>query len=93
VRAALGTGGYRESRRLTAVKGFADLANLPEDDRIAIIGTYAAEGRIIGFIVEDDEKADRYLTKLVARHRVRLVGRSPGPVAGSILVRIGPAES
>jgi hypothetical protein len=74
------------------VKAFADLADLPEDERIAIIGATAAAGQIVGFVVEDDEKADRYLTKL-RPYRVRLVWRGPGPVAKTVLVRIGPAES
>jgi hypothetical protein len=73
------------------VKSFADLSGDPEDTRIAVVG-HAAEDAIIGFIVEDDAKADRYLEKLIARHRVRLVDRRPGPL-GTILVRIGPRES
>lgn len=71
--------------------GFADLAHLPEDKRIEIIGSGAEDGGIIGFVVETDTKADRYLRKLLARYRVRLIGRGRGPVEGSVLVRIGPA--
>ncbi len=75
------------------MSGYADLGDLPEDERIAIIGAATVEGRIIGFFVDDDAKADRYLTKLLANYRIRVVSRGPGPVAGSILIRIGPAES
>jgi hypothetical protein len=72
------------------VKGFADLGELPEDERIALIGETAREC-VIGFIVETNAKADRYVRKLLERFpAVRLVGRGPGPVANSILVRIGP---
>ena len=73
--------------------GYADLYDLPEDQRIAIIGSTAAEGSVVGFIVEDDAKADRYLEKLIAGHRIRLIDRLAGPVPGTILVRIGPSES
>jgi len=73
--------------------GYADLADYPEAEQIDAIGMLAAQGSIVGFVVDDEEKADRYLIQLHARHRVRLVGRGPGPVAGSILVRVGPIES
>ena len=72
---------------------YADLADLAEDDRIATVGAHAQAGALVGFVVEDDAKADRYLTKLHARYRIRVVARGPGPIADSILVRIGPAES
>jgi hypothetical protein len=74
------------------VTTYADLADLPEEDRIAIIGS-CGEEQIVGFYVEDDVKADRYLMKLLTRFRVRLVGRGPGLFPGMIFIRIGPAES
>lgn len=75
------------------MKAFADLADLPEDERITIIGRVAEGGNITGIVVEDDVKADRYISKLTARHRIRVIDRHPGPVAGTVLVHIGPAES
>lgn len=75
------------------MKGFADLADLPEDRRIAIIGRTAAAGKDIVFVVDDDVTADRYITKLLAAYRVRVITRGPGPVTAAVFVRIGQAES
>jgi len=72
------------------MKGFADLADLPEDERIGIIGEAAMGGSLIGVVVDDDAKADRYIRKLTERFKVRIVDRSTGPVKGSVLVRVGP---
>ena len=67
---------------------FADMADLPEDDRISVIGATAASGKIVGFIVETDSKADRYIRKLLRGWpSVRVMDRGPGPVAGTIIVR------
>lgn len=46
------------------MKGYADLADLPEDDRIRIIGKTVMQDQIVGFFVDDDTKADRYIDKL-----------------------------
>lgn len=77
------------------MEGYADLADLPEDDRIAIIGRTAALGKVVGVFVDDDgEKADRYIKKvLAAGHRVRLIDRRPGFVKDTVMLRFGPAES
>ena len=74
------------------MKAFADLADLSEDDRIAIIAKTAAAGVIVGFVVDDEPKADRYIAKLSA-YPVRVIDRGPGPVFGTVLVRVGPKES
>jgi hypothetical protein len=75
------------------VKGYADLADLPEDDRITSIGKTAAAGNVVGVVVDDDAKADRYIKKLSRRFpNVRVIDRGAGPVAGTVLVRVGPAE-
>lgn len=75
-------------------KAFADLADLPEDERIAIIGKTAASGQIVGFFVDDDAKADRYVRKLLAGHKVRIVERAANVlVKGTVFVKVGPAES
>lgn len=71
---------------------FADLADLPEDERIRLIAGTAAHGHMVAFIVDDDAKADRYVTKL-AKYPVRIINREPGPVKGTIAVRVGPKES
>ena len=70
-------------------EGFADLADLPEDDRIEIIGRTAEAGKKVAFVVDDDEKADRYVRKLIERHAVRVLSRGPGPVKSTV-VTVGP---
>lgn len=74
------------------MKAFADLADLPEDERIQIIATTAAAGQIVGFFVDDDAKADRYVRKLAA-YPVRVIDRKAGFVKGTVMVRVGPKES
>jgi hypothetical protein len=80
----------REMVEALVMKAYADLADLPEDDRIHIIGKTAEAGNLTGFVVEDDEKADRYIEKLKRWHRVNILDRGPGPIRGTILVRVGP---
>jgi hypothetical protein len=72
---------------------FADIADLPEDRRIELIGHRAVDhNETVGFIVEDNKKADRYIDKLKAKHpNIRLIYRGPGPVPDTILVKVGPA--
>lgn len=73
------------------MKAFADIADLPEDDRIALIAATAAT-QIVGFFVDDDVKADRYIKKL--GKRVRLIERKSNlPVEGAVFVKVGPKES
>jgi hypothetical protein len=73
------------------MKGFADLADLPEDERIAIIAE-TAQTQIVGFFVDDDAKADRYIRKLGTR--VRVIERRPNfLVKGTVFVKVGPVES
>jgi len=44
--------------------------------------------------IESNAKADRYIQKLLARYKVRLLDRGPFPgVDKAVLVRVGPAES
>jgi hypothetical protein len=74
------------------MKAYADLASLPEDERIAIIGQTASTS-IVGFFVDDDAKADRYIEKL-KKYPVRLIERrSDVLVRGTVFVRVGPKES
>lgn len=70
---------------------YADLADLPEDERVAIIGQQAAHGKRVAFIVEDEEKADRYIRKLLLDFEVRVEERGPGPVKNTVYVKVGPA--
>lgn len=72
----------------TGPKGYADLADLPEDQRIQIIGRQAEQGGRIGFVVDDDVKADRYINKLTSQFPVEVVKRGVGPVADTVLIVI-----
>ena len=73
------------------MKAYADLADLPEDVRIAMI-VAAAQTQIVGFFVDDEAKADRYIKKL--GDRVRVIERKPNVlVKGTVFVKVGPKES
>jgi hypothetical protein len=75
------------------VKAYADIADLPEDERVSVIAAAAAQGQIVGFVVDDwPDKAERYIRKLAA-YPVRIIDQRPGPVKNTVLVRIGPKES
>lgn len=69
---------------------FIDLYTLSEADRIDLIGNAAVNGAVVGFVVEDDEKADRYVKQLRERFQVHVIDRGPGPVANTVLVKVGP---
>lgn len=71
---------------------FADLADRSEDSRIQIIGeTATIEKLVVGFIVEDNAKADRYVEKLKKQFpTIHIIQRGKGPVAGSVMVQVGP---
>lgn len=73
------------------MRSFADLADLPEDERIRIIAE-TAQTQVVGFFVDDDAKADRYIRKLGTR--VRVIERKPNVlVKGTVFVKVGPKES
>lgn len=42
----------------------------------------------VAFIVEDNEKADRYIAKLTSKFKVQVVARGDGPVAGTVFVKV-----
>lgn len=70
---------------------YADLANMPEDARIQVIGQTAALGQKVGFFVDDNTKADRYIEKLTTRFDVVVLERKADVlVKGTVFVRVGP---
>ena len=78
------------STRGVHVKAYIDAHNLPEDERIKLMGEMAMQGKVVGFVVEDDDKANRYVRKfrqwfpdLIEEQR------GPGPVPNTVFVRIG----
>lgn len=75
------------------MKAYADLADLPEDERIRIAAETAAAGHIVGVVVDDEPgKPERYIKKLSA-YPIRIIDRNKGPVKRTVLIRVGPKES
>ena len=72
-------------------RGFADLADLPEDERIKAIAHYVRDhGCTVAVCVDDwSGKPERYAKKL-AEHGCRIVGQVSGPVAGVVTLKVGP---
>lgn len=73
------------------LKGYTDLAELPEDDRIKIICEMTLERKLkTCFIVEDDEKADRYIEKCKQRYPKIVIGKKVRgfPTVGVISVPV-----
>lgn len=72
---------------------YADLFALPEEQRIAVIGKQVVEGgKAVAFIVEDNEKADRYIRKLLLDYNVKVLARGVGPVKNTVFVKVGPCD-
>jgi hypothetical protein len=72
---------------------YKDIADDPEDDRITKIGEKVMKERLtVGFITDAEEgKADRYIRKLSERFPgIRVIWRGNGPVAETVLVKVGP---
>ena len=77
---------------------FVDLGGphgLPEDKRIDLIGHRVVDHKEqVGFVVEDDAKADRYISKLKAKFPSIVVKeRLRGPVKGTVSVILVPAPT
>src|SRR4051794_22600592 len=82
----------RNSRKGRHMKGYADLHNLSEDERIDFIGRSVMEGPassgdkpvMNAFVVDDHAKADRYVQKLKQKFPgIRIIDRFDGPVANA----------
>ena len=74
-------------------EGFADLADLPEDERIGIIGHYVVDhGKVVGVCVEDEQsKIERYVAKVRERFpTVALLAVAKGPVPKVVTIKFGP---
>ena len=73
------------------MKGYADLADLSEDERIRVIGEYAMAGNQIGVPVDEEgpdgyEKADRYIEKLTSQFPLlEIVRKGAGPVQKTVM--------
>jgi hypothetical protein len=75
-------------------RGFQDLADLPEDERIAAIAHYVLEHGLTVAVCVDDwpGKPERYAQKLRARGVVVLSQQS-GPIAKVVTLKVGPAHA
>ena len=77
------------------MKGYADLADLPEDKRIDIIAHRAIDHKeVVGFVVErvgeDRSKGDRYIAKLKKKYpMVSVMWRGDGPIADAETIKVG----
>lgn len=69
---------------------YADLADLPEDDRIELIAQAVREGQVVGFFVDakPKRKAERYLRKLRAKVPALLVDHQGPGTPGSTFIRV-----
>lgn len=72
---------------------YKDIADEPEDERIGQIGEKAMrEKLVVGFITDSEVgKAERYIKKLQERFPgIRVIYQGNGPVADTVLVKVGP---
>ncbi len=82
------------------MKGYADLYELTEDERIEAIGKTVMAGPssstdkplVVAVIVDDDgKKAKRYCKKLKAKYPgIRILKKFKGPVPGTVTIQVGP---
>lgn len=79
---------------MSGLRGFADLADLPEDERIqAIAHQVLAHGLTVAVCVDDwPGKPERYAQKLRALGVV-VLSQHKGPVANVITLKVGPAHA
>ena len=72
---------------------YQDIADDPEDERIRQIGEKTMRERlVVGFVTDDEPgKAERYIEKLKKRFAgIRIISKGAGPVAETVLVKVGP---
>ncbi len=67
---------------------FKDIADSGEESRIDQIAAEIEKGLVVGFVVDNDENADRYIRKLQLKVKLLEIDhRGPGPVENTVLVR------
>jgi hypothetical protein len=79
---------------MTRPRGFQDLADLPEDERIARIAHYVLAHALTVAVCVDDEpgKPERYAQKLRAAGCV-VMEQFDGPVANVVTLKVGPIHA
>lgn len=78
---------------MSTPKGFADLASLPEDQRIGVIACYVVDhGNTVAVALEDEpKKVARYVRKILAsRPGLLEIEKRGGIVAGTITLCVKP---
>lgn len=77
---------------MTKLKGYADLADLPENKRLDVIAEYVLTGMKVAVCVDDDppEKLERYKKKLLNRVKRPIVFEysGAGPVSGTSMFTV-----
>ncbi len=72
------------------VEGYADIADLQEDDRIKVMAATCIAGKVISCQTDDvPGKADRYIEKMEAAG-ARYIKTGPGLVRGTVSISFGP---
>lgn len=70
-------------------KGYADLGDLPEDERIGLVARVVRDGGAVAGIFVDAVNAERYTKKLEARG-CKVVERVSGPLPGVVTLKVAP---
>lgn len=73
-----------------APRGYADLGDLPEDERIKIFCEDALRGEVVGVVIDNEQpKIDRYIRKIINYSKaLRISDRGKGPVKGTYFLKI-----
>ena len=72
---------------------YADLASMPEDERLDLMGRFVTEtGKTVSIITDDEPgKPERYIKKILKRFpHLRIVERFKGPIPGVVTLNLGP---
>lgn len=79
---------------MSAGPRYADLADLPEDERIRAIAHHVRDhGRTVAVCVDDEiGKPERYAEKLAARG-CRILQQAKGPIPGVVTLTVGPINA
>lgn len=88
-------GGDVNQRGKRKLKGYADLHNLAEDDRITLIGnTMMQNNYTVGVCVDDvPGKPERYIEKLKKKFPgIEVVDQMKGPTPGIVTIKLRPIQ-
>lgn len=75
------------------MEGYADLADMPEDQRIDVIGNMILRTGKTAAVCTDDEpgKPERYIRKILNKFPTLSIGKTvKGPTPGCVFIQVGP---